>query len=109
MEGELNVYLEYAFKGLLSLAAMMMLYILKDFKLSLKELTKSLAAVTLSLNSLLIKDENKAERLAELKMEYDHLQADLAELRKEFNASHMKHSHEILDLKYRADKSDRPK
>lgn len=66
---EAQELLEYAFKGIISIGVGLMIYTLKDFKSSLSKLTDSLTAVTLSLRELIIKDENKAEKLTELKAE----------------------------------------
>jgi len=64
---ETQQILEYLFKGVITLGVGLMIYTLKDFKSSLIKLTDSLTAVTLSLRELIIKDENKSEKLSELK------------------------------------------
>ena len=73
-------FFEYVFKGVVSLGVGTMVFILKDFKVSLNKLSDSLAAVTLSLNSLVVKDEHKAEKLLELKLSINKIQHDIAKL-----------------------------
>lgn len=78
-----SLILEYVFKGIVSLGIGLMIYTLKDFKSSLTKLTDSLTAVTLSLRELIIKDENKSEKLSELKSEIKTMQDRLRRLESE--------------------------
>ena len=78
---EASVILEYVFKGVISVGVGLMIYTLKDFKTSLTKLTDSLTAVTLSLRELIIKDENKSEKLTEIKAEINKMQNDIAHLK----------------------------
>ena len=86
---ESSVVLEYVFKGIISIGVGLMIYTLKDFKTSLTRLTDSLTAVTLSLRELIIKDENKSEKLTELKAEIKTIQSKVVRL--EIEVSRLKH------------------
>lgn len=81
--------LEYAFKGVISIGVGLMIYTLKDFKSSLTRLTDSLTLVTLSLRELIIKDENKSEKLTEMKAELKTMQSRVTRL--EIEVTRLKH------------------
>lgn len=78
---EATQVLEYCFKGLISLGVGMMIYILKDFKTSLKQVTDSLTEVTLTLKELMVKDNHKDETIAEIKSSHKELKKEVDQLR----------------------------
>jgi len=80
---EPTLILEYLFKGIVSIGVGLMIYTLKDFKSSLTRLADGLTAVTLSLRELIVKDENKSEKLTELKAEIKQMQERLRRLEAE--------------------------
>ncbi len=86
---ETNIILEYVFKGAITIGVGLMIYTLKDFKASLVKLTDSLTAVTLSLRELIVKDENKSEKLTEMKNELKTIQSRVTRL--EVEVSRLKH------------------
>lgn len=78
---EMSLILEYLFRLAMTLGIGLVIHTVKDFKLQFKQLTDKMAEVTLSLQSLLIKDENRAEKIGELKMEVHMLKQDVDELK----------------------------
>lgn len=85
-----ELLVEYAFKGFISLGVCLMIWTLKDFKTSLANLTESLTAVIISLRELIVKDENKAESLTEIKSRVSKLESMVARLQAE-----------IIELKFK--------
>jgi len=76
-----EMLVEYLFKGIISIGVGLVIWTLKDFKVSLTKLTDSLTAVTISLRELIIKDENKSESLTEMKSRISKLENEVSHLR----------------------------
>jgi hypothetical protein len=89
MTAELLV--EYLFKGIISVGVGLVIWTLKDFKVSLTKLTDSLTAVTISLRELIIKDENKSESLTEMKSRISRLENDVSHQRVQIAELKTKH------------------
>lgn len=58
---------KYILEGVLTLGVGAMVWVLKDFKESITNLTSKLTEVTISLKELIVKDENKDEKIGEMK------------------------------------------
>jgi hypothetical protein len=89
MTAELLV--EYLFKGIISVGVGLVIWTLKDFKVSLTKLTDSLTAVTISLRELIIKDENKSESLTEMKSRISRLENEVSHQRVQIAELKTKH------------------
>jgi hypothetical protein len=76
-----EMLVEYLFKGIISVGVGLVIWTLKDFKVSLTKLTDSLTAVTISLRELIIKDENKSESLTEMKSRLSKLENEVSHIR----------------------------
>ena len=92
---------EYVFKGVISLSVGLIIYILKDFKLSLTELTKSLITVNLSLNSLLANDKHRDVQITEIKKSMENMQEDIKRLNDKMHHIEVTHGRDLLELKYK--------
>lgn len=86
-----EILIEYLFKGIISVGVGLVIWTLKDFKVSLTKLTDSLTAVTISLRELIIKDENKSESLTELKSRISKLENEVSHLRSQVIELKFKH------------------
>ena len=86
-----EILIEYLFKGVISVGVGLVIWTLKDFKVSLTKLTDSLTAVTISLRELIIKDENKSESLTELKSRISKLENEVSHLRSQVIELKFKH------------------
>ena len=86
-----DILIEYLFKGIISVGVGLVIWTLKDFKVSLTKLTDSLTAVTISLRELIIKDENKSESLTELKSRISKLENEVSHLRSQVIELKFKH------------------
>jgi hypothetical protein len=80
---ETQEIVEHIFKAVITLGVSMMIFILKDFKASLKELTSSLNAVMISLNSLLIEDKHKTNSIVAIDLEMKKNKEHLVKLEKQ--------------------------
>ena len=69
--------MEYAFKTIVSIGIPIVLWILKDFKSTLKELTDNLNKLALSVTSLLEKDNSRENAIEELKTRVASIEAKL--------------------------------
>lgn len=68
---------KYILEGILTLGVGAMVWVLKDFKESITNLTNKLTEVTISLKELIIKDESKDEKIGEMKAKQEQHERDI--------------------------------
>lgn len=80
MMGEAPQLMRYAFETIVSIGITLLVFIGKDFRSSLKEVTTNLNKLTLSVTSLIEKDNTREGMLSELKARVSAQDARLRDL-----------------------------
>jgi len=83
MFNEAPEMMEYVFKTIVSIGISVMIFILKDFKSSMKDLTDNLNKLTIVVTTLIEKDSNREETIIALKNEVDALEKRVNKSEKE--------------------------
>lgn len=75
--------MEYVFKTIVSIGISVMIFILKDFKSSMKDLTENLNKLTIVVTTLIEKDIGREKTIIDLKNEIDSLEKRVNKTEKE--------------------------
>lgn len=69
--------IEHIFKAIIGLLLSLMVWLIKDFKKSLDNLSKNIGEVNLSITTLALQDKHKEQSILELKDEVDTIKKEI--------------------------------
>lgn len=72
--------IEYLFKTIIGILLSLMVWLIKDFKKSLDNLSKNIGEVNLSITTLALQDKHKEQSILELKDEVDTIKKEIRHL-----------------------------